>query len=101
LKDLVHEKKEKHEKIKSLEEEVRHSKGDSEIIKEFRLCVQGFMIEFQKMEMKMYVNMQVFQQLSAWIMAQHSRSQDKNTHFTTIREGMNEMQGWITRDPIA
>ena len=53
------------------------------------------MIEVHKMEMKMYANMQVFQQLSAWIMAQHSRSQDKNTHFTTIREGMNEMQKWI------
>jgi hypothetical protein len=30
-------------------------------------------------------------------MAQHKRAQTKNTEFTTIREGLNEMQWWIIK----
>jgi hypothetical protein len=34
-------------------------------------------------------------------MAQHSRAQAKNMEFTTIREGLNEMQHWIIENPDA
>jgi len=49
----------------------------------------------------MYVNLQVFQQLATQIMAQHRRSQAKNTEFVAIKEGLNEMQCWITENPYA
>jgi hypothetical protein len=42
--------------------------------------------------MDMYSHLQVFQQLAAEIMDQHSRVQAKNVQFTTIWEGLNDMK---------
>jgi hypothetical protein len=84
-----------------MEEEVRHSKSDKESIREFRLCTKKVRIKLHEMVKDMYANLQVFQQLATHIMVQHSRAQAKNTKFTTIREGLNEMQHWITENPDA
>jgi hypothetical protein len=54
IKYLVHKNEEKDEKIKEMEEEVRHSKSDRESIREFRLCTEKVRKEIHKMVVDMY-----------------------------------------------
>jgi hypothetical protein len=63
LKDLVHQNKEKDDRIRELEEPLRHTKKDKGSLKEFNKCTEKVKTKLNEMDIDMYAH---FKSSSSW-----------------------------------
>jgi predicted RNase H-like nuclease (RuvC/YqgF family) len=84
LKDMVRQNKEMDDRIRDLEEQIRHRKKDKGSLIEFNACIDKFREELNEASTYMYAHLQVFQHLEAQIIPQHSSVEAKNVQFVSI-----------------
>jgi small-conductance mechanosensitive channel len=96
---LCKHNEEKEAMIIEIEEKLQQVRIDERSLQSFKVSVEKVKSELEESIIDMYANLHLFQNIAAIIIEQNNQIQTKLTQYKTIREGINDIDKWISENP--
>jgi predicted nuclease with TOPRIM domain len=101
IRRLCQQNKEKEARIIELEERLKQVRVDESNLQSFKANAEKVRKELEEVIIDMYAYLHLFQQATATVIEHNTQIQAKLTQCNTIREGIVDIDRWITKNPNA